>query len=118
VGRLTTHVLDTSAGMPAGGVRIEVHEAHQSGSRLLLANVTTGDDGRVKAPLLAGETLRAGRLTLTFHIGDYFRRRGLVLPEPPFFERAIIDIGVAHPDQHYHVPLLVTPWSYSVYRGG
>ncbi len=80
--------------------------------------MTTGKDGRVAAPLLAGAAFRAGRYTLTFHIASYFRARGVALAEPPFIEEAVIRIGIADPDQHYHVPLLIAPWSYSVYRGG
>lgn len=117
MGQLTTHVLDISAGLPAAGVRIDLHE-RLSASSAPLATVTTGKDGRVAAPLLAGEAFRAGRYTLTFHVASYFRSRGVVLPEPAFIEEAVIQIGVAHPDQHYHVPLLIAPWSYSVYRGG
>jgi 5-hydroxyisourate hydrolase len=117
MGQLTTHVLDISAGLPAAAVRIEVHE-WSSKSPVLIATATTGPDGRVSAPLLAGEVFRAGRYTLTYHLASYFRARGVVLPDPAFIEDATIQIGIAHPDQHYHVPLLIAPWSYSVYRGG
>ena len=117
MGQLTTHVLDISAGLPAAGLQIDLHECG-SGSGTLLTTVTTGKDGRVPAPLLAGAAFRAGRYTLTFHTAAYFRARGLMLPEPPFLEEAVIRIGIAEPDQHYHVPLLIAPWSYSVYRGG
>jgi 5-hydroxyisourate hydrolase len=117
VGQLTTHVLDTSAGLPAAGVRIEVQAIGGSAPKLI-ASVTTGKDGRCPAPLLAGTAFQAGRYALRFHIADYFRARGLNLPEPAFLEEAIVQIGIAHPDEHYHVPLLITPWSYTVYRGG
>jgi hydroxyisourate hydrolase len=117
MGQLTTHVLDISAGLPAAGLQIEVHE-WLSDSPALLATVATGKDGRAPAPLVAGIAFRAGRYTLTFHLASYFRARGVALPEPAFIEEAVIRIGIAHPDQHYHVPLLITPWSYSVYRGG
>jgi len=117
MGWLTTHVLDISAGSPAAGVRIEVHELIPPASRLLGVFVT-GGDGRCPAPLLAGDAFRAGRYALTFYVGEYFRARELKLPEPAFIEDAVIRIGIAHPDQHYHVPLLVSPWSYSTYRGG
>ena len=80
--------------------------------------MSTGTDGRCAAPLVAGEAFRAGRYSLTFFVADYFRSRGLALPAPAFIEDAVIRIGVAHPNEHYHVPLLVSPWSYSVYRGG
>ncbi|HTY95188.1 MAG TPA: hydroxyisourate hydrolase [Steroidobacteraceae bacterium] len=117
MGQLTTHVLDISAGLPAGGVRIELHEHTSAGLRLLTAT-TTGADGRVGAPLLAGAQFRAGSYLLTFHTAEYFRSRGVKLAEPAFIERASIDIGIAAADEHYHVPLLIAPWSYTVYRGG
>jgi 5-hydroxyisourate hydrolase len=117
MGQLTTHVLDISAGKPAGGIRIEVHEL-TAPSPALLVSTTTGADGRCAAPLLAGAAFHAGRYAMTYYLADYFRTCGLALPEPPFIEDAVIRIGIAHPEQHYHVPLLVSPWSYSVYRGG
>ena len=117
MGQLTTHVLDISAGLPAAGLQIEVHE-WLAGAPALVTAVTTGKDGRAPAPLLADTAFRAGRYTLTFHIASYFRARGVALPEPAFIDEAAIRIGIAHPDQHYHVPLLIAPWSYSVYRGG
>jgi 5-hydroxyisourate hydrolase len=117
MGQLTIHVLDTTVGLPAAGVRIEVHELRPSAIQLL-ASVATGKDGRCPAPLLAGDAFRAGRYALTFYVADYFRTRGLTLPEPAFIEEAVIRIGISHADQHYHVPLLVSPWSYTIYRGG
>jgi len=117
MGQLTTHVLDISAGLPAVGVRIDLHE-FGSGTAALLASVATGRDGRCPAPLITGAGLRAGRYALTYHLAAYFRGRGVALPEPAFIEEAIIRIGIARPDEHYHVPLLIAPWSYSVYRGG
>ncbi len=114
MGHLTTHVLDISAGLPAAGVRIVVAAEPPAP----LGTAVTGPDGRLAAPLLAGAAFRAGRYVLTFHLADYFRARGLVLPEPAFLEEAVIHVGIADPDQHYHVPLLIAPWSYSVYRGG
>ena len=117
MGQLTTHVLDISAGLPAAGVRIELHERTGEGLRLLMATAT-GPDGRVAAALLAGKDFKAGTYQLTFHTAEYFRARGVQLPEPAFLERACIEVGIAVPEQHYHVPLLIAPWSYSVYRGG
>ena len=117
MGQLTTHVLDISAGLPAGGLRIDLH-TWLAEAPTLVTSVTTGADGRVPKPLLAGTDFRAGRYMLTFHVASYFRARGVTLPDPAFIEEAVIRIGIAHPDQHYHVPLLITPWSYSVYRGG
>ncbi|HEY0685941.1 MAG TPA: hydroxyisourate hydrolase [Steroidobacter sp.] len=117
MGRLTTHVLDTHAGMAAGGVRIELHTI-VSGATRSIGTYMTADDGRVTHALLEGDAFRRGRYQLTFHIGEYFRGRGIPLPDPAFIEEAIVRIGIADASQHYHVPLLVTPWSHSVYRGG
>ena len=118
MGQLTTHVLDVTTGVPAAGVRVDLHEDRGPGVSLPLATAVTSDNGRMTAPLLTGAALHAGRYTLTFHVAEYFRSRGVELPEPAFIEQAVIRIGIADPQQHYHVPLLITPWSYSVYRGG
>lgn len=115
--KLTTHVLDLSSGIPAAGVRIELHAVRADGA-VLVAEQVTGSDGRCSTPLLEGERFIHGRYVLTFHVADYFRARGVVLPEPAFIEAAVIHLGIASPQQHYHVPLLIAPWSYSVYRGG
>jgi len=117
MGQLTTHVLDTTAGLPAAAVRIELHAWVEPAPRLLTRRVT-GRDGRCPEPLLVGEDLHAGRYALTFQIGEYFRARGFELPQPAFLEEAVIHVGIADPTAHYHVPLLISPWSYSVYRGG
>ena len=117
MGQLTTHVLDTSAGRPAAGIRVELHELVAAEPKLLAAT-TTGADGRCAAPLLTGSGFRSGRYALTFHVAEYFLARGVKLPVPAFLEDVVVRIGIAEPSEHYHVPLLVSPWSYSVYRGG
>lgn len=118
MGKLTSHVLDVTAGTPARGLKVELHALDGSGSSpTLLAQLHTNQDGRCDKPLLEGEALHAGRYTLTFHVAEYFRRAGLQLPEPPFLEDVVVRFGIADPRQNYHVPLLVTPWSYSTYRG-
>ena len=117
MGQLTTHVLDTASGIPAGGMRIELH-ALTAFTPQLLAKVVTGPDGRCVGPLLFGEAFRAGRYALTFYVAEYFRARGAMLPTPAFIEDAVVHIGIANVGEHYHVPLLVSPWSYSTYRGG
>ena len=116
MGRLTTHVLDASKGRPGGGVRIEVFRI--SGERReKLAEAVTNDDGRCDAPILEGDALAAGVYELIFHAGAYFDAAGAALPEPKFLDLVPIRFGVADPGQHYHVPLLLSPYSYSTYRG-
>jgi 5-hydroxyisourate hydrolase len=114
--RLTTHVLDISAGIPAAGMRIEVHTTMGSGVRVL-ADVRTNSDGRCARPLLDGADFRVGRYSLVFHVSEYFANRGVELSDPPFLDRVVIEFGIADAAAHYHVPLLVSPWSYSTYRG-
>jgi 5-hydroxyisourate hydrolase len=116
MGKLSTHVLDTAHGRPASGVAIELYAVDGDG-RSLLARAATNADGRCDAPLLEGSLLAAGRYELVFAAGDYFAAQGVVLPEPRFVDRVTIAFGVADPEQNYHVPLVVTPWSYSTYRG-
>ena len=116
VGRLTTHVLDTSSGRPAADLRIELSRVEGSSTRPLKA-VTTNADGRCDAPLLEGDELEPGVYELVFHAGDHFRRSGLRLPEPSFLDAIPIRFGIAAKDQHYHVPLLISPYAYSTYRG-
>lgn len=110
--RLSTHVLDTAAGRPAVGVRIELYQ----GERRLLETVTN-QDGRTDQPLLSGETIPTGKFELRFHIGDYFKATGVALPDPGFLDVVPIRFGVAEPRGHYHVPLLASPFGYTTYRG-
>jgi 5-hydroxyisourate hydrolase len=117
MGKLTTHVLDTHSGIPAGGVRIELRILGE-GTTQLIGSWVTGDNGRCAQALLEDRAFNPGRYELTFHVADYFRARGVPLADPAFIDAAVIRIGIADASQHYHVPLLVTPWSYSVYRGG
>jgi 5-hydroxyisourate hydrolase len=117
MGKLTTHVLDTASGHPARGLRIELLRLDAGGGTTPIASVETNQDGRAPAPLLEGDALRAGRYRLQFHAAAYFRNAGTQLPEPPFLDVVTIDFGIADVAAHYHVPLLVSPWSYSTYRG-
>ena len=114
--QLTTHVLDITAGKPAAGMRIELRDMGVSPPRVL-AEVRTNPDGRCARPLLEGAALRAGRYCLTFHVAEYFRAQGTALPDRPFLDEVVIPFGLADASQNYHVPLLVSPWSYSTYRG-
>jgi 5-hydroxyisourate hydrolase len=116
MGKLSTHVLDTAQGKPGAGVRVELY-AVEGGQRTLLKQDATNNDGRCNAPLLEGEQLTAGQYELVFAAGDYFAAQGVALPSPRFIDRVTIAFGVADPGQNYHVPLVVTPWSYSTYRG-
>jgi hydroxyisourate hydrolase len=115
MGRLSTHVLDTMNGRPAAGVRIELFAIE--GDRRRVAEATTNVDGRTDQPLLTGEAYRVGRYELVFHIGDYFRAQGANLPSPAFLDAVPVRFGIAEADGHYHVPLLVSPFAYSTYRG-
>jgi len=115
MGRLTTHVLDTARGRPGAGIRVELYAA--AGERRLVRAVETNRDGRTDGPLVEGEAFRAGTWELVFHVGEYFRAAGMSLPEPPFLDQVVLRFGVASPEDHYHVPLLVSPWSYTTYRG-
>ena len=115
-GRLSTHVLDTRSGTPAAGVGVELSELSGNGARRMIAGATTNQDGR--AALIGGRPLPIGRYELRFQVGKYFARLGVPLADPPFLDAIPIEFAVAEPEGHYHVPLLVTPWSYSTYRGG
>lgn len=117
MGKLTTHVLDTHSGIPAGGVRIELR-AFREGAIHLIGTYVTADNGRCAQALLEDEAFSRGRYELTFHVADYFRGRSVPIADPAFIDAAIVRVGIADAGQHYHVPLLITPWSYSVYRGG
>jgi 5-hydroxyisourate hydrolase len=115
MGKLTTHVLNIAAGIPAAGVRIELRRL-DNGTALIGASQTAAD-GRCPAPLLEGAALRVGRYSLTFFVAAYFRSLGVALREPPFLDAVVIDFGISDPAQNHHIPLLVSPWSYSTYRG-
>jgi 5-hydroxyisourate hydrolase len=116
MGRLSTHVLDTMSGKPAAGVRIELFGI-EGEARQPVAQATTNADGRTDQPLLVGDAFRAGAYELLFHVGAYFRARGAALPSPAFLDIVPVRFGIAEPDGHYHVPLLVSPFAYSTYRG-
>lgn len=116
MGKLSTHVLDTTHGKPGARVRLQLY-AIDGDRRILLKTETTNADGRCDAPLLAGDELRVGQYELVFAAGDYFANQGVDLPSPRFIDRVTIAFGVADTSQNYHVPLVVTPWSYSTYRG-
>lgn len=114
---LTTHVLDTSRGRPAAGLRIDLSLVEGDGRSRLIKTVTTNADGRSEAPLLGPAEMRAGRYELLFHVGAYFRAAGAALTDPPFLDQVPVRFAIAEPAGHYHVPLLVSPYGYVTYRG-
>ena len=117
-GRLTTHVLDTAHGRPATGITVQLWRLDStSDARTLLATAHTNADGRLDAPILAGDDLTAGTYELVFDVGAYFAAQDTGLPDPPFLGRVPVRFAIADPTAHYHVPLLVSPWSYGTYRG-
>lgn len=116
MGKLTTHVLDTSRGCPAKGISLELWGLNESGQKTLLKTTVTNSDGRTDNPLLT-EDLVIGIYELVFIVGNYFASYSDELTSPSFLNRIPIQFGIADVTTHYHVPLLVSPWSYSTYRG-
>ncbi len=114
--RLTTHVLDTAHGKPGQGIKIDLYKIVDNNRNFLLSKMTN-QDGRCDGPLLEGDAFQAGVYELDFHIGAYFAAQGLALPAPNFLDVVTLRFGVADASQHYHVPLVASPWSYSTYRG-
>lgn len=124
MGSLTTHVLDTMHGRPAAQLTIrllrvetEVSGGQWPARRTLLKTVGTNAEGRTDVPLLADDELVAGVYELHFAVGAYFAAQRVITPEPPFLDVVPVCFGIADPTAHYHVPLLVSPWAYSTYRG-
>ncbi|GAA0559834.1 hydroxyisourate hydrolase [Halomonas salifodinae] len=116
MGRVTTHVLDSAKGRPGHGIRIEVFRI-EGDERVRIGEAVTNDDGRCDAPILEGDALTVGEYELLFHAGDYLDREGVPGPKPRFLDRIPLRFGVANADEHYHVPLLLAPYSFSTYRG-
>jgi 5-hydroxyisourate hydrolase len=117
MGKLTTHVLDTANGRPAAAVRVRVYRVGTADERVLLRETLTNADGRCEAPLLEGQGFEVGVYELVFGAGAYFDGQGAGAPRPPFVGDVVLRFGIADAAQHYHVPLLVSPWSWSTYRG-
>lgn len=117
MGHLSTHVLDTMNGCPAAGMQVTLLRL-DGDAVVTLRTLTLNEDGRNPGgPLLDPVAMAAGRYRLVFAVADYFRARGVALPDPPFIDQVPIDFGMADAAGHYHVPLLVSPWAYSTYRG-
>ena len=115
MGQLTTHILDTASGRPAAGVAVRLFRRNDIPT--LCAETTTNSDGRCAHPLLSGDEFLPGTYELEFSIGAYFAAHTGRESDPPFLDEVVIRFSIADSDQHYHVPLLVTPWSYTTYRG-
>ena len=113
--KLTTHVLDTYSGKPGKNIKVDVYYLSKN-KRNKLNSVVLNTDGRTTKPLVEEADFKEGQYELVFFIGDYFKKI-TNLPKPPFLDEVIIKFGISNPNEHYHVPLLVSPWSYSTYRG-
>lgn len=116
MGHLSTHVLDTANGCAAAGMHVTLQLIEVAGA-VTLRRLTLNTDGRCDGPLLDAAAMAVGRYRLLFEVAGYFRRRGTALADPPFIDVVPLDFGIADAGGHYHVPLLVSPWSYSTYRG-
>jgi 2-oxo-4-hydroxy-4-carboxy-5-ureidoimidazoline decarboxylase len=116
-GRLSTHVLDNHAGKPAPGIPVELVELANLGESRVIARTITNADGRTDQPLIGGRPLPIGRYELRFSVAKYYAERNVQLTDPPFLDEIPLRFAISEPESHYHVPLLVTPWSYSTYRG-
>ena len=112
--KLTTHCLDTFSGKPAQGVKVDVY--FSSDKKTKLNSVILNNNGRSDKPLIEGTNFKEGQYELVFFVGDYFKKM-TDLPKTPFLNEVVIRFGISNPKEHYHVPLLVSPWSYSTYRG-
>ena len=112
--KLTSHVLDVYSGKPGAGIKVDVYLA--SAKREKLNSTILNDNGRSDKPLLQGSNFKEGQYELVFFVGDYFKKI-TNLPKTPFLDEVVIRFGISDPNEHYHVPLLVSPWSYSTYRG-
>jgi 5-hydroxyisourate hydrolase len=116
MGRLTTHILDASKGLPGSDIKIELYRV-EGEHTTLINTVYTNSDGRTDSPVLEGEDYVPGKYQLVFHTGTYMRKSGVELLEPAFLDDVVIRFGIAAGQEHYHVPLLISPYSYSTYRG-
>ena len=115
--KLSTHVLDIAQGKPAAGVKVALFSVTQQG-KVLIKMELTNHEGRCSAALLEGDTMQAGQYELVFNAGDYFAAQGIALPTPRFIDLVTLAFGIADPAQHYHLPFKLTPWGYSLFRGG
>ena len=113
--KLTTHVLDIYSGKPGKGIKVDLYHL-LDGKREKLNSVILNNDGRAENPLIEGSNFKEGQYEIIFFVGDYFKKI-TETPKIPFLDDIVIRFGISNPKEHYHVPLLVSPWSYSTYRG-
>ena len=113
--KLTTHVLDVYSGKPGSGIKVDLYQI-QNSKREKLSSVILNNDGRVDKPLIEGSNFKEGQYELVFFVGDYFKKI-TEIPKIPFLDDVVVKFGISNANEHYHVPLLVSPWSYSTYRG-
>lgn len=113
--KLTTHVLDIYSGKPGKGIKVDLYH-FQNGKREKLNSIILNNDGRADKPLIEGSNFKEGQYEIIFFVGDYFKKI-TDTPKIPFLDDIVIRFGISNPEEHYHVPLLVSPWSYSTYRG-
>ncbi|KKI90442.1 5-hydroxyisourate hydrolase [Bacillus sp. SA1-12] len=113
---LTTHVLDLTHGQPADNIKIDLYFLESKEWRLVKTAVTN-KDGRLEHPLLSDDDVKIGTFELVYHIGDYFQSKNIEIPSPAFLDQVPVRFGIANPESHYHVPLLISPWGYQIYRG-
>ena len=113
--KLTTHVLDIYSGKPGAGIKVDLYFI-KNNERKKILSTKLNDDGRASKPLVEGESFREGRYELVFFVGDYFKNIAEA-PKIPFLDDVVIKFGIFNAKEHYHIPLLVSPWSYSTYRG-
>lgn len=116
MGKLSTHVLDITQGKPGAGVQVKLYRVNGV-EKVLVKTDTTNADGRCDVPLLQGDEVKAGKYELVFGAGDYFAAQGVNLPSPRFIDEVVIAFGIADVNANYHVPIVVSPWAYSTYRG-
>ncbi|MEZ0224496.1 MAG: hydroxyisourate hydrolase [Alphaproteobacteria bacterium] len=117
MGKLTTHVLDTAHGCPGKGIALKLYRVGKGGKETLVLSSKTNADGRCDAPLLMGKDMKTGQYRLAFEAGKYFKTLGVKLPKNPFLDVISLHFGISDAAAHYHVPLLVSPYGYSTYRG-
>jgi 5-hydroxyisourate hydrolase len=115
--KITTHILDLTHGCPAAFVKVDFYHIQSESKRIKMAHGTTNEDGRLATPLFSSEAFESGDYELLFHIGEYYKKQEVQTTNPPFLNQVSVRVGLSSEQEHYHVPLLVSPWGYQIYRG-